>query len=950
MAFNKSKALAAADKHIAKQNYNKALNELLKVVKVSPNDTNILNKVGDLYSKLGNKRNAVDYFEKVANAYQKSGFNLKAIAVYKKVIRTDPQYMDARDRLVDLFLQQGHHSEAKAELRQIGEHYYKENLFNRALEAYEKLLDIDPSNLDGRLKITEILVREGRRSEAAGHFHAMGEELLEKNMLNEAQKMTNQGLKMDPDNVKLQTLGAQIYLAEGKTDEALHSLTEICRKNDRDLDAIRILGRTYFDRGQLREAKACFLRALHLNEDELKPLEEVAQKFIDRGELDDAFATMVPISDRLLQKEAYDQATSLFRTILYTDENHKLAQEKLIEIYENSGQTANAILGLEKMITHFLSENQKQLAIEKIRDILRIDPNNLEWRSQLDALDDGLFESNLPKSGQSLSGDEISGIHVIEDTGFEQEIDETLTSPVKMGKINLEPDDDGTVIANHMTEAEVFMKYGILDQAMTHLLEVKKLEPTHLDANAKLKQLYQERNQPKLVAGCLVDMITAYIHREEFHQAGDILKELDEVDPAAAKQQRARLAAFLNKEQAEALEISQSFGFDPKQNQAADNFMFQEPSAMDVVDFSKMGGSPEAIADGFELPSQPDDGGWSLDLPKPKISQAEDLADMFRPDATGNQSQNFGSLDFPKPEAEEPPSDFPSVEEINFDETPSEENFAIQTPEEPAPAPTITPSPADPVPIPDPAPTSNRSLISELEEIDFFISVEAYDDARNLLTETQKRFGEHPLIMERLQEIESYTGQSVAQKLPLGGSDNLAEDLLDSDTGFFDLAAELSEELFDEDGDVYDKTGQEEIQSVEELFEEFKKGVSEQIDEGDFETHYDLGIAYKEMGLLEEGILEFEKARNDQARYLECSTLIGACLIELGRTEDAISHYETSLEKPGLKQLEIVALKYELALAYQGLGELEKALGLFKEIQNVDGAYRDLEERIAALV
>ena len=937
MAFKKSKALAAADKHIAKQNYSKALNELLKVVKVTPNDTNLLNKVGDLYSKLGNATNAVTYFEKVAESYTKSGFNLKAIAVYKKVIRTNPEYMEARDRLVELFLQQGHHSEAKAELRQIGEHYYSENLFNRALEAYEKMLEIDPNNLDSRLKITEILVREGRRLEAAKHFYAMGTDLLEKNMVNEAQKMTNQGLKMDPDNVKLQTLVAQIYLAEGKTDEALNTLTEICRKNDRDMDAIHILGRTYYDRGQLREAKACYLRALHLNPDGLQPLDDIAQKFVERGELDEAFSTLVPISDRMVEKEAYDQAIGLFRGILYVDENHAPSQEKLVEIYEKSGQTANAILALEKMITHFLTDHQKPQAIEKIRHLLRLDPNNLEWRSQLEALGDTAFESgdsSLDNSGYQNDG---SGIHLIEDTGFEPEIDETVTSPVKMGKINLEPDDVNTVIANHLTEAEVFMKYGILDQAMTHLLEIKKINPIHMEANTKLKQLYLERDQQDKAVECLGDMIAAHLQNEEHHRAGDLLKEIQDIDPAAADLYRKKIDMFQNQENQEAKEVSKSFGFDFKpEDPGPDNLVIQQPSSVDVVDFSKLSASPEAVSDGFDLPADPDDVGWSLDLPKPKQSQAQDLADIFRPDDSLNQISNAPSFDISIPPPKTPDLSSVSTEGIQFDETPDHH------PEPP-------PKAAQP-PGAESQNQQNRSLISELEEIDFFISVEAYEDAHNLLMETHKRFGDHPLILERLQEVASYTGQGAAQKLPIGGDEQTGDDLLDSDTGFFDLAAELSEELFEEEGDVYDKTGQEEIQSVEELFEEFKKGVSEQIDEGDFETHYDLGIAYKEMGLLEEGILEFEKARKERGRYLECTTLIGACYIELGRTQDAIDHFERALETPDLNDPEIVALKYELALAYQGLGELEKALGLFKEIQSVDQAYRDLEERIAALV
>jgi len=943
MAFKKSKALAAADKHIAKHNYSKALNELLKVVKVTPNDTNLLNKVGDLYSKLGNATNAVTYFEKVAESYTKSGFNLKAIAVYKKVIRTSPEYMEARDRLVELFLQQGHHSEAKAELRQIGEHYYSENLYNRALEAYEKMLEIDPSNLDSRLKITEILVREGRRLDAAKHFHAMGTELLEKNMVNEAQKMANQGLKMDPENVKLQTLVAQIYLAEGKTDEALQTLTEICRKNDRDLDAIHILGRTYYDRGQLREAKACYLRALHLDPDGLQPLDDIAQKFVERGELDDAFSTLVPISDRMVEKEAYDQAIGLFRGILYVDENHVPSQEKLVEIYEKSGQTANAILAIEKMITHFMSEQQKPKAIEKIRHLLKLDPNNLEWRSQLEALGDITFEPDDPQLETSGYQDEGSGIHLIEDTGFEPEIDETVTSPVKMGKINLEPDDVDTVIANHLTEAEVFMKYGILDQAMTHLLEIKKINPHHREANLKLKQLYHERNQPGKVVECLGDMIAGHIQNGEHHRADDLLKEIQEIDPSASEKYRKQIDALLNLESEEAKEISRNFDFDFKpENPGSDDLVIPQPSTTDVVDFSKLSNSPEAVSDGFDLPANPDDVGWSLDLPKPK-GKAQDLADIFRPDDSLNQISTAPSFDNSKSGLDLPDLSSAPDDAIQFDETPDHQEPLPQAPPPKAPAAADS---ADE----DPQNQQNRSLISELEEIDFFISVEAYEDAHNLLMETHKRFGDHPLILERLQEVESYTGKGAAQKLPIGGDDQTGDDLLDSDTGFFDLAAELSEELFEDGGDVYDKTGQEEIQSVEELFEEFKKGVSEQIDEGDFETHYDLGIAYKEMGLLEEGILEFEKARKERGRYLECTTLIGACYIELGRTEDAIDHFENALKTPNLNDPEIVALKYELALAYQGLGELDKALQLFKEIQSVDQAYRDLEERIAALV
>ena len=245
MAFNKTKALKLADKHISKQNYNKALIELLKVVKVTPNDVNLLNKVGDLYSKVGNTKNAIEYFTKVAESYQMGGFNLKAIALYKKIMRIDTGFMDARQRLVDLYIQQGHQSEAKGELRRMAEHYYNENLIPRALDCYEKLVQIEPHNLDARLKITELLIKEGKREEATGHFAAMGRELLDKTMINEARKILAQGLNIAPDDEGLQVLMAQCLIAEGKIDDALNRLTDICEKNDDNLEALRILGETY---------------------------------------------------------------------------------------------------------------------------------------------------------------------------------------------------------------------------------------------------------------------------------------------------------------------------------------------------------------------------------------------------------------------------------------------------------------------------------------------------------------------------------------------------------------------------------------------------------------------------------------------------------------------------------------------------------------------------------
>ncbi|CAM2007435.1 tetratricopeptide repeat protein [Acanthopleuribacter pedis] len=1028
MAFNKAKALASADKYIAKQNYNKALNELLKVAKVAPGDTNLLNKIGDLYSKTGNTQSATSYFLKVADSYRTNGFNLKAIAVYKKILRVDKGNMDARDQLVDLYMQQGHQSEAKGELRRMAEHYYSENLFSRALTCYQKMLEIDGSNLDARLKISEILVREGRRDEAAEHFCAMGNELLGKNLVHEAQKMISQGLKMAPDSVRLQILLARVYLAEGKTDEALHQLTETCRKNDQNLEAIKILGQTYLDRGQLREAKACFMRALHISAEETGSLEEVGRGFIEAGELDEAYSTLVPISENFTKQGKVDDAVRLFRNILYADENHLPSLEMLVQIYRENDQAADAILTLEKMIQGLMGKGADAQAAAKIQDLLALDPNNLEWRARLDQLQSGgepdAIEADPVNDFVDLTGGEDSFQLADDENGI------SMTAQPEAGDLSadpsmssMEPSDLATKIQNHLTEADVFMKYGIMDQALTHLNEVKEIEPFHIEANLKLRQIYQERQDTDSLIQCTVGLINGHIEAEKYHDALDFVKELEGYRPDIARIHRGRIESLLyqsDKEEQEERETTMSqYSLDFTGNSASASresqaLTFSETDA-DVVDFRELGGAEKE-----EPAAAGEDGIWSLDMPKDTPSsgahQAEDLADMYASQVENPGEvtfDNISSLDFAPGEGSlSSSSDNPSEESsvIHFQddvtgindltditaedladedlEELDDEDFAPNPPAavdpyaepatpsavdgtldeselldedaledadfEPVDEPAVPP-PAEPTPTMGAAATggNERSLASELEEIDFFISVEAFEDAQNLLQEAHGRFGDHPLILERMQEVQAHTNTDGTHGMAIAetgtGDATPTHDLLDQDTGFFDLAAELSEELFDDGGEINDKTGQEEIQSVDELFEEFKRGVDEQISDDDYETHYDLGIAYKEMGLLEEAINEFRRAQAEPTRFLECSTLIGSCMIELGRTEDAIVHYEEALAKC-TAQNEIIALKYEWALALQGLGELEKALALFMEIRAVEANYRDLESRIEALV
>jgi tetratricopeptide (TPR) repeat protein len=140
------------------------------------------------------------------------------------------------------------------------------------------------------------------------------------------------------------------------------------------------------------------------------------------------------------------------------------------------------------------------------------------------------------------------------------------------------------------------------------------------------------------------------------------------------------------------------------------------------------------------------------------------------------------------------------------------------------------------------------------------------------------------------------------------------------------------------------------------LFEEFRSELGESgKDDEDLETHYNLGIAYREMGLLEEAISEFQKVassadKGPAFRYaMQCSTLLGLAFMEKGQPAIAAIWYERALKTPGLDQESILALRYDLGVAQELAGDTQAAFSSFSQVYAMNIDYRDVSERIALL-
>ncbi len=251
-----------------------------------------------------------------------------------------------------------------------------------------------------------------------------------------------------------------------------------------------------------------------------------------------------------------------------------------------------------------------------------------------------------------------------------------------------------------------------------------------------------------------------------------------------------------------------------------------------------------------------------------------------------------------------------------------------------------------------------------LELADSYLVEGLYTQARAIVSELQLTVPSHPLVLDKAREIEELAAVSsgvsaVAQPLhpavssmPAAASDPPElemeyQELVPGDEGF-DFAEKLAEELA-EVAEIAPIDEGAEMIDVETVFEQFKRGVAEQVSEDDSDTHFDLGIAYKEMGLLPDARREFQVAMGDPRRRCLCWTMIGLIYMEEGQPHDAIEAFQSGLESPEQTPAETVGLHYELAMACEAAGLTDQARLHYEFVFKREPQFREVGQRLRRL-
>lgn len=837
MSVDREKTFANAEKLLKQGRPAPALEEFRRVAEASPRDVLMLNRIGDALARAGRNSDALGYYEKAADHFTQAGFYPKAAAILAKVAKIDPHRVEVLVRMADLHVKQKRPADARRWFLAAAEQHLKAREFGKAREIYERMVQAEPAEALHRVRLAEARAAEGDAPRAAEDLLVVADQWAREGRHEEAERTYRRAADLGPQRAEPWAGMAQALAARGRGEEAVRLLDDgLGRLPDHATliaEKVAILGLMGRDdaAGALLES-----RADALSEEQF---ERLFAQAASRGVAEVWFARLGGALDRWESAARHDRALGVLERLSKLDARGFLpAIDRLARVRRLEGGTV-ALAGALNRLRRALEAHGRTDRLDEIDEELRA----------LDA-------APAPAPAAPVAAPPAA---VAEAPAARAAQEDAGAPAVPLSAA------DHEWVAGHLTEAEVFQKYGLQAEALQQLREVAQRFPGHVGGLERLSTMLRARGERGELAETLASLAIAR------RAAGDV----------AGARHAAQEATALGTLGPARLRALDALG----------------PGAAPAV-----ASAPEAIED---------------------VEPLEELAVEPAPP--------------PAPEPEPVPA--PPVPKAAAPRAPApvetEDEFEISFDDEPEEIPA--------------APMAARGRSREatpdmVEEIAFYLDQGMVEDARKKI-EALRMLG---FSGEQLDALEGRASQAPAAPEEVLLEDEAPEPSTSDD--LIAITAALEAELgFDAPPAPEAQAGSLDEQSLQDVFDAFKKHVELEVGSEDFRTHYDLGIAYKEMGLVDDAMGEFRNAMRSPVLFRDAASMLAMCHRERGEHADAAALYRQALASAGDEGDPLYGMRYDLAESLEAAGELRSALDLFLEVLQADPGYREVRQRVSDL-
>jgi tetratricopeptide (TPR) repeat protein len=526
--FNKQKVLSAAEKFVQQGKLQNAISEYEKVLKADSKDLTVLNTIGDLYSRSGEQEKAVECFKNVGEAYASQGFTVKAIAMYKKLSKLKTS-TECVLRLAELYTQQGLFNDARAQYLQVAEDFLKSGQVEQAIRIFQKTLEMDPDNVPMRVRLAEAYIRMGKKDDAWKLLTAAAESLRSKGQLAAADEILQRMLKLDPENSYALVLRSRAAAEKGDYNGTIQCLAKVADL-DNNADGLRALFQAYVHTNRIDDASSVAAKLANVHDDvsaifECGTAMAEAQRPRDAVQLYDQFA------DRLLRTDSEKLFTAL-RALLHYIQDDPRVLEQVLAIFQKGGENSQLTDIYELLAHSYVQSNQREKAQAYYLKLTQLEPANQMHAQNYQQMTDQIGSED---AGNLITAEEGAGMmdELEANAPFvEQRYDDEVALALKAA----------------LTDAELFMSYNMPAKALDPLIAALPSAPRDLRLNQRLAALHTRAGRFAEAAVCCRTLESIYHdagHADEASKYSDLAAKYEQRSaPAVSKSRTAASPAL----------------------------------------------------------------------------------------------------------------------------------------------------------------------------------------------------------------------------------------------------------------------------------------------------------------------------------------------------------------------------------------------------------------------
>ena len=873
---------------------------------------------------------------KVAQKYAKKGKLQEAIAEYQKLLTENSVDLSVRSTIGDLFVRTNQKEKAIEEFQKIASHYEERGLYSQSIAVYKKINKLSPSDIKIGMKLADLYHNQGFLSEAKREYQRIAGNLKDNNKVKEAIRLYEKLLKLDERDVQSRLTLAQLYKEEKLFDQAVEEFNKVAEfkmqsnalkeaeeilnlakdlKKDHSRTTANIID--LLKRGNKnREALGLINQILEKDKENIEALNLLGHFYFeekDYKKAEDVYSKIVSLQPKdveariklgriYIQQERLDEAFDIYAPLV-----DSLVKKQKVE-------KAIGLLGLilkskkvhlptiEKLASVFKSVDQKKNLEIVYRVVLEEYKKNDMKREALAVL--GELVSLCPedeeiKNEYTLLGEELGPPEKErEEEPVEEEevveMEEEKEAPIEIEEVREEPIEVEEEKAEEIEEEE------------------EKEEVVELEEEEKKEEPIEEEEEP--------------VGEEEVVEIEEEKEAPIEVEELVKEKEEEPIEEEIKEEPLEIIEEANDII--EKNLAQADSYIEQGlvKSARRVLENLRL-----------EYPEEP--------RIEEKLAALEEGAPQVKEEIPEEDEKEEGPIE---EEKRKEPSEVREEAEEGLEANLAQadlyveqglvksakrilENLRLEYPEEPRIEEKLA---------------ALEGVTSQVKEEEIHRRVEKVAEKETEILERKAR-KKVPGIPEKKEE-EKITSADVFAETDITPSVYKEE----KEKEYYDLVEKIDGEL-----DVIKTVFNRQLEGKTTVFEkeladivaEFTKALEEEVDQEDYESHFNLGIAFLEQGLIEEAIQELKVASQDEKRAVECYSVLSHCYRKKKDFQEAVKWIEKALKLSDKDSSQSFDLKYEVASLYEELGEAKKALNIYNEIKKWNAEYRDVAKRIEKL-